>query len=608
MKRANPNRRAFLKRLGVALGGGFTAASCQSKEDPFALEKPDVPGQGEFLRGEERHIATSCAQCPAGCGIRVRVVEGRAVKVEGNTSCPINRGGVGPRGLSGPQVLYDPDRIPGPMRRRLPRGSAAVGIEDWERIGWDEALAEVGARLRGLREANEPHRLVLVCGRERGMTLELFRRFATAFGTPNLLDGFASDNGPVARASYLMQGVADVPAHDWVNARYVLSLGSSVLEASCQLVHFARARAQIRRGTSGVRAKIVHVGPAYSRTAMNADEWIPARAGTYGALALALAHVLVRDELHDAEFVREHCSGFEPWEGEDGRHHPGFREILGEYDPARVAGITGVGAPEIERLAAELASMRPSFAFGGSEEYLASNGLPAAMAIHALNALLGAIDRPGGLLVQREAPLKDWPEVEPDEIASLGLARPSLCKPAGTDPAWERTALDHLPLAILAAEEPPRALFLYYANPLYARAEHDRWKQAMARVESVVSFSPFLDESTAEWANLILPDLTYLERYEDAAPAPSVGHAVFGLRQPVVEPLHDGKSAGDVLIRLATEIGEPLAAALPFKDLWDAVKKRAIGLHEAKRGSIVEEKGSAFLKRLGEDGFWSEEP
>jgi anaerobic selenocysteine-containing dehydrogenase len=106
----------------------------------------------------------------------------------------------------------------------------------------------------------------------------------------------------------------------------------------------------------------------------------------------------------------------------------------------------------------------------------------------------------------------------------------------------------------------------------------------------------------------VLPDLTYLERYEDASPAPSVGHAVFGLRQPVVEPLHDGKSTGDVLIRLAGEIGEPVATAFAFKDFWDAIKKRVIGLHKAARGSIVEEKGATFLERLREEGFWSDEP
>jgi anaerobic selenocysteine-containing dehydrogenase len=607
LTRIDPHRRAFLKRLGIALGGGLAASSCREEEDPFALEKPKVPGEGEFLRGEERRIATSCAQCPASCGIRVRVVEGRAVKIEGNSACPINRGGVGPRGLSGPQVLYDPDRIPGPMRRRLPRGEAAIRLEDWERVGWDEALSEVGGGLREMRAAGEPHRLVLVCGRERGSMLELFRRFAAAFGTPNLLDGSGTGEASAARACSLMQGVSDVPAYDWTKARYVLSLGSSVLEASCQLVHFARAQGKIRRGTSGVRAKIVHVGPAYSRTAMNADEWVPARTGTYGALALSLAHVLVRDGLHDTAFVHEHCSGFEPWDGPDGRHHRGFREILEEYAPSRVASITGVEEQVIERLAKELASARPSFAFGGSDEYLAANGLQAAMAVHALNALLGAIDRPGGLLVQRDPPLKDWPELEQDEIASAGLARPALCEPAGMSFEWERAALDHLPLAILAAEAPPRALFLYYSNPLYARAEHDRWKRAMARVESVVSFSPFLDESTAEFADWVLPDLTYLERYEDASPAPSVGHPVFALRQPVVEPLCEGLSTGDALIRLAAEIGEPVAQGLPFKDHWDAVKKRVIGLHETKRGSIVEEKGAAFLKRLGEEGFWADE-
>jgi anaerobic selenocysteine-containing dehydrogenase len=150
-----------------------------------------------------RHVSTSCARCSAGAG-SASESSGRAVKIE-ETQHPINRGS--PRGLSGPQVLYDPDRVTGPLRRRKPRGEAATSLADWESVGWDEAIAELATFLRGLREAGEPHKLAIVSGRERGMTLELLRRFASVYGTPNLFDGYGSGNGPARRASFLMRGV-----------------------------------------------------------------------------------------------------------------------------------------------------------------------------------------------------------------------------------------------------------------------------------------------------------------------------------------------------------------------------------------------------------------
>lgn len=588
--------------LGVGLGA--TVAGCRGEEDPYALEKPPVPGAAGWLKGEERFVTSACAQCPAGCGIRVRVVEGRAVKIEGLPECPVNRGGIGPRGLSGPQVLYDPDRIRGPMRRKGGRGSP-----DFEPISWDDALAAVVQRLSGLREKKEGHRLGIVCGRERGLMLELWRRFAAAYGTPNLFDGLSAGNLQIADAVFWMQGEREIPAYDWNGARYVLSLGSGILESSCQLVAFARAQAGMRRGKTGPRAKIVHAGPSMSRTALCADERIVVRPGTQGALALGIAHVLVRDGLHDEAFVREHGFGFERWTDEAGLEHVGFREVLKEYAPERVAAICGVEAEVLERISRELAASRPSFAITGPEETLAPNGLSTAMAVHALNALLGAIDRPGGLLTQRVPPLADWPELETDELADEALARPRMDGVGSGRLPLSRGALDALPEALLAGQPYSLdTLLLHYSNPLYARPAPGRWRSALEKVPFVVTFTPFLDETSSEIADLILPDLTYLERFEDAAPAPSVGFAVFGMRQPAVEPLHDGRATGDVLIQVAKAIGEPLESAFPFEDFRDAVKKRVVGIWKSARGSIVEEKGSEFLKRLYSEGWWSDEP
>ena len=593
------DRRRLLFGGSVAAGAAFLPG-CKHGEDPFALEKPAVPGAGTWARGEEKSIATSCGQCPAACGVRVRVVEGRAVKVEGNSSSPINEGGIGPRGLCGPQVLYDPDRIRTPLRR----GSDGKLTQ----ATWDEALSAISSELARVRAAGAAQRVGILCGLERGMTRELLQRFAHAYGTPNVYSGFRSGAAPTALASGLMQGIEELPAYDWGRARYVLSFGAGLLDA-CHLVAFARAQVRGRQSLTRGRLKIVHVGPARASTGHAADEWHTIRTGTHGAFALGLAHVLVRDGLHAKEFVAERTFGFESWTDDVGRKHRGFRELLETYPPEHVAEICGVGAKQIERLAAELAASSPAFAWAASDELESSNGLWTAMAVHALNALLGAIDQPGGLLVQRAAPLADWPELELDEFATKSLANAPLGSAASTQIPLGGVPLAALREALLQAPAPPLdVLLLHHSNPLYARAQNRRWREALARIPLIVSFSPFLDETSAQLAHWVLPDDSYLERFEDAAPAPSVGRAVFGLRQPVVERLYDTRSSADVILQLAAALSSPLAEALPWKEFKDAVKQRIVGLHKAQRGSIVEEKSSTFVKKLYESGSWSDQP
>src|SRR5262249_53399855 len=126
------SRREALRRFGLVGGGAAVATTLAAstpacREPPWekdgpdptrrALDKPLVPGADRYATGGERWVNTSCAQCPAGCGVRVRVVEGRAVRIEGNPANPLNQGGIGPRGLAALQGLYDADRLPGPLVR-----------------------------------------------------------------------------------------------------------------------------------------------------------------------------------------------------------------------------------------------------------------------------------------------------------------------------------------------------------------------------------------------------------------------------------------------------------------------------------------------------------
>lgn len=598
--RSGVSRRDFLKGVGVA-AGGLLAAGCED-EDPYALKKPPAPGSEAWTRYEEKWVTSVCGQCPAGCGIKVRVIEGRAIKIEGNPAHPVNRGGSGPKGQCGLQLLYHPDRIRGPMRRAGPRGSG-----QWEKVSWEDAIREVGDALRKLREGGTPQGAVVLDGTPRGLNRQLWARFLQAYGSPNHLDHRATTDGGKVLAMKYMHGVPELPAYDWERTRYILGFGASLFESWCQSIHMTRTSSPLRRGMPGGRVKFVQVSPHFSVTATKADEWVPIRPATYGALALGLGHVLVRDGLVDAEFIREHTFGFEDWQDASGRPHRGFRALLMEdYPPDRVSAITGIPEATIPRLAHEMAENRPAISLADGGAAAATNGLGTAMAIHALNALLGNIERPGGMLVQRQAPLAPWGPVAPDPVAQKGLAAPRVDGAGSASCPLGLSAVQNLPEAVLSGKPyPVQALFLYYSNPVFSKPGASRWIEALRRIPLVVSFSPLLDES-AFWADLLLPDATYLERWELVEPVPSVGRAVIGLRQPVVTPIHDTLATGDVVVRLAQGIGSPVAEALPWKDARAATLDRLKGLLGAPGGSIAASEMSGLDKALQKEGGWWE--
>jgi anaerobic selenocysteine-containing dehydrogenase len=149
-----------------------------------------------------------------------------------------------------------------------------------------------------------------------------------------------------------------------------------------------------------------------------------------------------------------------------------------------------------------------------------------------------------------------------------------------------------------------QALLLYYANPAYSGVSPARWSEALSKVPFIASFSPYLDETVAEHADLVLPDATPLERWEDGAPAPAVGRAVFPLRQPVVEPRHEARATGDVLLSVAQSLGDDVAEALPWKSFRKAIEARCEGIQAAQRGSIVASSPRKFFKKLRKAGLW----
>jgi anaerobic selenocysteine-containing dehydrogenase len=572
----------------------------------FGMVLPDellhaLPKEGEWIPYEEYWSTGVCLQCPSGCGLRIRSVNHWPVKLEGIKDYPINRGRLCPKGQSGLQVLYDPDRIRHPLKRKDKRGEG-----EWERISWEEAIGLVTQRLKALRRDGKPHHLMVMGGRYRGHMAQLMARFLEAYGSPNHLGNPARGSEGILKGHLFTMGVRDFLAIHWEEVNYVLSFGASLLEASRPSLRNLWGYGYLRRGRPGIRGKLIQIEPRFSVTASKADQWVPIYPGTDGALALGIAHWIIKEKKYDKDFVRRYTFGFEDWEGGDGKAHIGFKTlVLKEYSPGQVSLITGIPEEGIVQIAREFSSYRPSIAISGRGVGMQTNGTYSQMAINSLNALVGSIDTRGGLLVQRKPPFQEWPPLQRDEVAEKGLSQPRIDGAGGMPFPFAEEVPYVLPERIEKGKPYPiEALFLYYTNPLFSIPGPDKFLKVLEKIPLIVSFSPFMDETTA-YADLLLPDGTYFERWQDDHAEPGLGFPMFGLRSPVLEkPLYDVRNTGDVIIQLARNLGGAVAKSFPWKDFQEALRDAVRGVFASKRGSIQTRDFEEFWKTLIERGGW----
>jgi len=568
-------RRVFLAGLGSAgLGfglGGFSHL--------FPLRSRFVGP--DWSPGDETAVPSTCLLCPSHCGILGRVVDGRLVRIDGNPLHPVSRGGLCPKGRAGLQMLYHPARLTTPLQRQ-----SAVGPAPFEATSWDAALERVALALSSLSDRGQPDRLAWLIGNVQGSMAELIERFVRVYGSPHLLrESYADGSDEVMELS---QGIRAQPALDLDQADLILSFGAALSEAWWCLPQAARARDL----PPGRRCRWVQLDTRLSRTAIAADQWIPLRPDSYGLMALSIAYVLLKEGLYDADWIRDGVTGFEDWSDTDGNRVPGYRSlVLRHGSPETIAPRIGVDAPAIVRLAKEFGRSPRPLAVWDQAVTWRSGGLSDALAIHALNILSGALERPGGVYVQPPLPMRSLNQRAP--ATAGGETLPA----ASTDGAqWADR--------VLAGDLSIDVLFLYYSNPVASAADPDKIRRALGRIPLVVSFSPFLDES-ASCAHLVLPDHTYLERWQDAPSPPSVPYPVWGLVQPIVQPLHDTRPTGEVVLDLASRTGGRVAAAFPWSSMKHLVEERGKELAAVRRGGTF---ASGFrreeLREMESRGWW----
>ncbi len=592
MKLPPINRRKF---LGVAGGGalgvatsGVTVQGLSALNAAIEREEVHVP------RGPEAWRLSVCSLCPAGCGLRVRTLGKRAVRIQGNPLHPVNRGGLCPRGVAGLQVLYHPDRLHAPQKnigsREAPR---------WKEIAWDEATNILAQRLGGLQK-QQPHSVVFISGNCGHLRQRLFRRFLSAYGSPNFFHYPPKTDGASA-AAFLQQGVTDGIAYDLEGTQYVLSFGANLLEGWGSPVSTMRAFGSWRDSSAGRRTKFVQIEPRLSPTAARADEWVAVKPGTEAALALGMAYVLITEGLLNTQFIEEHTFGFEDWKDASGRTHTGFRSlVLSEYRLNEVAAITQAPIETILRVAREFGRNRPAIAIGGRAGHLGSVDLYTAMAVHSLNALVGSLEVPGGLLVRPEIP-------GDEELHGPGRNHlPASAVNLEEHPLLPWADVSRLPDAISSAKPHPiQAVLVHGTDPVFSLPNGERFAQALRRVPFVVSFASFLNETSA-CADLLLPDCTDLEKWQESASPPTFEFPLVSISPPVVEPAHKTRDTADVLLAVARALGGHVGAALPEPTFEEFLRGEVGKLFAAQAGYTFSSSLEETWNRMSErSGWWA---
>ena len=526
-----------------------------------------VPPEGEFT-----HVKSVCNLCPGGCGIKVRKVDERAVKIEGRTDYPVNPGGLCPSGMGGLQLLYDKElRFTGPMKRVGPKGSGK-----FVQITWDEALNQVSERIKDLRKKGRPEAVATVDGNTRGSTLSIMAaRLTKAIGSPNY-ERMPSLEDTYRMGNILMQGNEGPMAYDLENSDYILSFGSGLLEGWGAPGRVMNAWSLLRDKAAEGKAKLVQVESRSSNTASKADQWVAAKPGTDAALALGIAHGLIKNGAYNTRFVETHTFGFNK-----------FKEmILEQYSPDKVAGITGVNADTIKALAKDLAGAKAPLVVYGKGKGTMNGSLYEFMAVQSLNALLGSINRPGGTIISEPLPLSPLPDVATDAIAGQGLKRPRLDQAGSKKYPMADSLITNLMEAIVGSQKSPiDTLLVFSANPAYTLPDNKAVNEALKKVPFIVSFSAYQDE-TAYMADLILPDHSFLEKTDDIVWPAGLQYPLYGMTCPVVDPIYDTRNTGDVIIELAKLVGQGTGSAFPWSDYEEVLKTRAKGLFDTKDGLV----------------------
>jgi thiosulfate reductase/polysulfide reductase chain A len=516
---ATMSRRRFLK-----LSGAATAAAALG--GPRILHALVPVAENGSVNQIQDHFS-ACDMCFNKCGLIARVQDGVVKKLDPNPKSLKSRGMLCARGNAGIKQLYDPDRLKYPLLRK---GARAEG--KWQRLSWDQALDYAAEQME--RIGNEYTRCGFLFMAGTDMQSTFVHHFAEVYGSYNVISH--ESNCLLSRNRAFLDTYGVVPTPDVIHSKYIIMPGANRFEALVTPDSIDLMTA-MQNG-----CKLVVLDPRFTKTAALADEWFAIKPGTDMAFFLAIANVLIAEELYDKKFVAEKTNGFEE-----------LRAHVRRYTPDWAAGETDIAARDIRRMARELAAAAPSaIVYPGrrSSDYKDSTQIRRSYAI--VNALLGNWDRQGGLIVPKkiktgsistDAPFYDD---NPDDRVDAGRARMMFD---------EEGSFKHTRDAVIEGKPyPVKGWFTYKTNPMQTGANRNKTIKMINKLEFMMTVDITMSD-TAWMADLVLPAPSYLER-QDPVSAFLASSACSGVltRDPIVPAMFESKPVFWIVKQLAKRL------------------------------------------------------
>ncbi len=474
--------------------------------------------------------------------------DGRATKLQGDPKHPVTRGFLCAKVTKYLDRVYSPDRVLYPMRRVAPKGEGHRNGQDFVRISWEEALDEIASRLKSIAAEHGPESILPysyggTLGVLNGGSMD--RRFFHRLGASQLERAICSAAGEAGLRSVLGVKMGTEP-EQFRESRYIIAWASNIHGNNVHLWPFiTEAR---RQG-----AKLVVIDPYKTRTAAAADWYLPINPGTDAALALAMMHVIINENLHDADYVARYTHGFNE-----------LRAKVQEYPPERAAQWTGISADDIRKLAREYATTRPAVIRLNYGVQRSERGGMATRTVAMLPCLTGSWKDVGGGL---QMSLSGSFGLDRDalERTDLMASESPLGRPARV------INMNRLGLALTETNDPPvQALFVYACNPAAVTPNHNLVIAGLKRKDlfTVVHEQFFTD--TTDYADIVLPATTFFE-HKDLVQ--SYGHYYLQVSQPAIQPLGECRSNVDLFRALAARMG---FTGSEFTETDDSMIDRAI--------------------------------
>lgn len=549
------SRRKFLKITGFSV----SAAAAVTTLSPFV--KGANKYNKEKVKGIQK-IPTYCDICFWKCGAIAYLKDGELWKIEGNPLDPLSKGRLCPRGTGGIDAVKDPDRLRSPLIRTKERGQEA-----WKEVTWNEALDYIADKMKMIKQKYGPESVAMFA---HGIGGNFLKHTLKAYGAINFAaPSFAQCRGPrdVGFELTFGESIGSPERTDIENAKCIVLIGSHLGENmhNTQVQEFADA---VQKD-----ATIIVVDPRFSVAASKAKYYLPIKPGTDIALLLAWMNVIVTEKLYNQDFVNKYHFGFEQFAAE-----------ISQYTPEWAYPETGIEPELIRKTARTMAMFKPStLIHPGRHATWYGDDAQRSRAIALLNALMGNWGAEGGFFTPVSYSLPGYPYPAYPKSTKEKLDNPDNKYPF----ASEEITTGIREATITEKPYPIKGWFIYATNLIHALPNEEETIKAIQNLDLMVVVDVIPSE-IAGWADVVLPEAVYLERYDDLHMSANKTPFV-GIRQPVVDPPADQKPNWWIAKKLAEKLG--LGNYYPWNHIEEymdyRLKAAGLSLERLKKEGII---------------------